>query len=87
MRSVEPNIYHLSRDTQVTPDEFIDVLLGTRKYLPCLYVFNKVDAVSLEEVERIATDNEGRNVVISAELGLGLDTLMDRIWEELQLVK
>jgi ribosome-interacting GTPase 1 len=73
--------------TQVTPDEFIDVLLGTRKYVPCLYVFNKVDAVSIETIQEISAENEGRNVVISAELGLGLDTLMDRIWEELGLVK
>ena len=72
---------------QITPDEFIDVLLGTRKYVPCLYVFNKVDAVSIETIEEICQENDGRNVVISAELGLGLDTLMDRIWEELQLVK
>jgi len=63
------------------------VLLGTRKYVPCLYVFNKVDAVSIETIEEICSQNDGRNVVISAELGLGLDTLMDRIWDELQLVK
>ena len=29
-------------------DEFYDVLLGTRKYLPCLYCYNKIDAISLE---------------------------------------
>jgi ribosome-interacting GTPase 1 len=72
---------------QITTDEFIDVLLGTRKYIPCLYVFNKVDAVSLEETERIALEGDGMNVVISCELGLGLDTLLERIWEELRLVK
>jgi len=26
----------------ITVDEFIDVLLGTRKYVPCLYCYNKV---------------------------------------------
>ncbi|KAG8935075.1 hypothetical protein FRC01_009115 [Tulasnella sp. 417] len=37
----------------ITVDEFIDVLLGTRKYIPCLYVYNKVDSISLEEVDRL----------------------------------
>lgn len=71
----------------ITTDQFIDVLLGNRKYLPCLYVFNKVDAVSLEETARIASEGDGMNVVISCELGLGLDNLLERIWEELSLVK
>ncbi len=71
----------------ITDDEFIDVLLGTRKYIPCLYVYNKVDAVSLEEVERLAVEGEGMNVMISCELDLGLDDLLERIWEELALVK
>ncbi|KAJ9109841.1 hypothetical protein QFC19_001820 [Naganishia cerealis] len=71
----------------IDTDEFIDVLLGTRKYISCLYVFNKIDAVSLEEVERLSTENEGRNVMISCELDLGLDILLERIWEELRLVK
>ncbi|KAI5454845.1 Ribosome-interacting GTPase 2 [Naganishia albida] len=71
----------------IDTDEFIDVLLGTRKYVPCLYVFNKIDSVSLEEVERLATSNEGKNVMISCEMDLGLDILLERIWEELRLVK
>lgn len=72
---------------QITDDEFIDVLLGTRKYLPCLYIYNKVDAISLEEVERLAMENEGMNVMISCEMDLGLDVLLERIWDELALVK
>lgn len=71
----------------INADEFIDVLLGTRKYVPALYVFNKVDAISLEETERLAREGEGRNVMISCELDLGLDDLLARIWEELALVK
>uniref|UniRef100_A0A8D3CMT6 Developmentally regulated GTP binding protein 2 n=1 Tax=Scophthalmus maximus TaxID=52904 RepID=A0A8D3CMT6_SCOMX len=37
-----------------TPDEFIDVLVGSRVYMPCLYVYNKVDQISIEEVDRLA---------------------------------
>jgi len=29
-----------------TVDEFIDVILGNRKYIKCLYCYNKIDQVS-----------------------------------------
>lgn len=75
------------RPRQITDDEFIDVLLGTRKYTRALYVANKCDAVSLEEVERIAKEDDGNNIMISCESDLGLDELRDRIWQELGLLK
>lgn len=53
---------------QITVDEFIDVLLGTRKYIPCLYVLNKIDGISLEECDRLARLDH--HVIISCELGL-----------------
>ncbi|KAI0639095.1 P-loop containing nucleoside triphosphate hydrolase protein [Trametes polyzona] len=59
--------------------------VGTRKYIPCLYVYNKIDAISLEQMDKLA--REDHTVVISCELGLNLDYLIDRIWEELDLVK
>ncbi|KAF9516382.1 hypothetical protein BS47DRAFT_680913 [Hydnum rufescens UP504] len=69
----------------ITVDEFIDVLLGNRKYIPCLYVLNKIDGISLEEVDRLA--HQRNTVVISCEMGLNLDYLVERIWEMLGLVK
>lgn len=69
----------------ITTDEFIDVLIGTRKYIPCLYVYNKIDAISLEQVDKIA--RQPNSIVISCEMDLNLDYLIDRIWEELWLVK
>ena len=35
-------------------DQLIDVIEGNRKYLPCLYVYNKIDQIPLEEVDRLA---------------------------------
>lgn len=35
-------------------DELIDVICANRVYLPCLYVYNKIDQISIEEVDRIA---------------------------------
>lgn len=37
-----------------TTDDFIDVIEGNRKYIKCLYVYNKIDVVSIEDVDRLA---------------------------------
>lgn len=66
-------------------DQFIDVLSGNRVYLPCLYVYNKIDCVSLEEVDRIA--HLSHSVVISCGLELNLDYLLDKVWEYLALLR
>ncbi len=31
----------------ITVDEFIDVVLGNRNYVPCSYVYNKIDSISM----------------------------------------
>jgi len=69
----------------ITTDEFIDVLIGTRKYIPCLYVYNKIDAISLELADKLA--RQEHSVVISAEMDLNLDYLIDRIWADLGLLR
>ncbi|KIK07403.1 hypothetical protein K443DRAFT_673327 [Laccaria amethystina LaAM-08-1] len=69
----------------ITTDEFIDVLIGTRKYIPCLYVYNKIDSISLELMDKLA--RQPNTVVISCEMDLNLTYLIDRIWDDLRLVK
>lgn len=66
-----------------TPDEFIDVVVGNRMYMPCLYVYNKIDTISMEEVDRIARTSH--SVVISCNMRLNLDYLIEKIWEYLAL--
>ncbi|XP_077979839.1 developmentally-regulated GTP-binding protein 2-like [Glandiceps talaboti] len=68
-----------------TADEFIDVVVGKQVYLPCLYVYNKIDQISIEEVDRIA--HQPHCVVISCEMKLNLDYLKDMIWEYLGLIR
>ncbi|GAA6006939.1 Rbg2p [Rhodotorula paludigena] len=63
----------------ITSDDLVDSILGNRKYVPCLYVYNKIDSCSLEEVDRLA--REPHTVVISCELDLGLEVLKKRIWQ------
>ncbi len=46
-------------------DQLIDVIEGNRKYMECLYVYNKIDQISLEEVDRLA--RQPHSVVIRQE--------------------
>ncbi|XP_078096512.1 developmentally-regulated GTP-binding protein 2 [Mustelus asterias] len=67
-----------------TPDQFIDVVVGNRVHMPCLYVYNKIDQISLEEVDRLA--RQWHSVVISCEMKLNLDYLLEMLWEYLALI-
>ncbi|XP_058139333.1 developmentally-regulated GTP-binding protein 2 isoform X3 [Dasypus novemcinctus] len=66
-----------------SPDEFIDVIVGNRVYMPCLYVYNKIDQISMEEVDRLA--RRPHSVVISCGMKLNLDYLLEMLWEYLAL--
>jgi uncharacterized protein len=68
-----------------TVDELIDVIEGNRQYIPALYVYNKIDAVSLEEVDRLA--REPHSVVMSVNLELNLDVVVERIWDYLAMCR
>ncbi|ORX73633.1 P-loop containing nucleoside triphosphate hydrolase protein [Linderina pennispora] len=57
----------------VSLDDFIDVVVGNRIYLPCLYAYNKIDAITIEEVDKIA--REDHTVVVSIEQDLNMDYL------------
>lgn len=69
---------------EVSIDDFIDVVVGNRIYLRCLYVYNKIDAITIEEVDRIA--REDHTVVVSIEQDLNMDVLKQSIWEYLDLL-
>lgn len=47
----------------VTIDDIIDTIEGNRKYVKCIYVYNKIDAVSMEEVDDLARKPD--SIVIS----------------------
>lgn len=68
-----------------TADQFIDVIVGNRVYLNCLYVYNKIDQISIEEVDRLARQPD--TVVLSCNMNLNLDYLLEKVWEYLALVR
>jgi len=61
------------------------VVERNRKYVKCLYVYNKIDMISLEEVDELA--RRPHSVVISCNLQLNLDNLLHHVWEYLGLVR
>lgn len=74
----------LVRDDKCTIDDFIDTLNESHcTYTKCLYVYNKIDAVSLEEVDRLA--REPNTVVMSCEMDLGINDVVEEIWYQLNL--
>ncbi|KAI1908993.1 Ribosome-interacting GTPase 2 [Ophidiomyces ophidiicola] len=76
----------LVRDENATVDDFIDVIMKDhRKYIKCLYVYNKIDSVSLDFLDKLA--REPNTCVMSCELDLGVRDVVDRCWEELQLIR
>jgi len=70
---------------EVTVDQFIDIVEGNRKYVQCIYVYNKIDMISLEEMDELA--RRPHSIVISCNMQLNLDLLLDSIWEHLGLVR
>ena len=59
--------------------DLIDSIEGNRKYVKCIYVYNKIDTISIEDVDALMQDRQ--NVCISIHMNLGIDILLDRIWE------
>jgi uncharacterized protein len=66
-------------------DDFIDVLEGNRKYIKCLYVYNKIDRLSIEEVDELARKPD--SVVISIYMNLNLDYMLKKMWDYLGLIR
>lgn len=68
-----------------TADDLIDVVEGNCIYVPCIYLLNKIDQVSIEELDIIY--KIPHCVPISAHHKWNFDDLLEKMWEYLQLVR
>lgn len=68
-----------------TVDELIDVIEGNRVYIPCLYVLNKIDQISIEELDILY--KIPHCVPISAHHRWNFDGLLEKMWEYLDLLR
>ncbi|ANB12382.1 GTP-binding protein RBG1 [Sugiyamaella lignohabitans] len=67
-------------------DDLIDILEApNRRYIPVVYVLNKIDSISIEELDLLFRIPNA--VPISSENGWNLDELLEVMWDKLNLVR
>jgi small GTP-binding protein len=75
----------------ITVDQLVDVIQGNREYKPCLYLYNKIDTVTIEEIDQLA--RMPHSVVGSVSLNFNIgrhdedDLLKQKMWEYLGLTR
>ncbi len=70
----------------ITPEEFIDAVIGNRKYLDAITVINKIDLAEPSMLERIRKRYPDA-VFISAEGNINLEALKERIYAALGFIQ
>ncbi|KAF9514750.1 hypothetical protein BS47DRAFT_1372218 [Hydnum rufescens UP504] len=73
------------RQADATPDDLIDVIEGNRVYIPALYVLNKIDAISIEELDLLY--KIPNSVPVSSREWWNIDELIEKMWEMLDLTR
>lgn len=66
-------------------EDIIDAIEGNRVYIQALYVVNKIDKITIEELDLL--DQIPNYVCISAGLKWNLEELLERVWEKLDFVR
>lgn len=75
---------HLREDATV--DRFIDAFhVKNLKYIPAMYVYNKIDTQTIEEIDRLA--HKDRSVVASVIFNLNLDLISQTIYKNLNITR
>jgi len=68
-----------------TVDQLIDVIEGNRVYCPCLYVLNKIDTITVQELDLLS--RVPHYVPICAGKEWNFDELLEKIWEYLAMLR
>lgn len=75
----------------ISVDELVDVVAGNREYKPCLYLYNKIDTVTIEEVDQLA--RMPHSIVGSVAMGYNIggplddDLIKQKLWQYLGLTR
>ena len=56
-----------------------------RKYVPCIYVLNKIDTITIEELNLL--DRVPHYVPICAGREWGFDDLLEKVWQYLDMLR
>lgn len=66
-------------------DDVVDIIEGSRVYVPVIYVINKIDQITLEELNVL--DQLPHYCPICAYHEWNLDGLVEMIWDYLELIR
>jgi small GTP-binding protein len=68
-----------------TIDQLIDTIEGNRRYIPAIYVLNKIDQLTIEELDIIS--EMPHHVPVSAHHEWGLEELLENIWDYTKMIR
>ena len=68
-----------------TVDDLIDAIEGNRVYMPCIYVMNKIDQISIEELDMLI--DVPHYAPVSAEHEWNFDILLEMIWDHAKMIR
>jgi len=75
----------------ISVDELVDVVVGNREYKPCLYFYNKIDTITIEEVDKLARMPHSIVGSVAKNFNVGEplddDLLKAKMWEYLGLTR
>lgn len=72
--------------TDITADQFIDVIEGNKKYIPGFVLLNKIDLITSERLEQLKQQITP-DICISADRKIYLGELRDMIFDKLQFIR
>lgn len=76
---------------EITVDQLVDVIQGNREYKPCLYLYNKIDTITIEEVDQLARMPHSIVGSVNQKFNIGEpledDLLKQKMWEYLGLTR
>mmetsp|Transcript_24838 Transcript_24838/g.36848 ORF Transcript_24838/g.36848 Transcript_24838/m.36848 type:complete len:421 (+) Transcript_24838:148-1410(+) len=75
----------------ISVDELVDVIQGNRQYKPCLYFYNKIDTITMEEIDQLARMPHSMVGSVAKKFNIGEpledDMLKSKMWEYLGLTR
>jgi len=76
----------------ISVDQLVDVIVGNRLYKPCLYFYNKIDTITIEEVDQLARMPHSCVGSVRSEFNVSADHTQDDLlkatmWKYLGLTR
>ena len=68
-----------------TDQDLIDAIEGNRIYMPCIYVLNKIDAITIEELDILS--QIPHHVPVSAKDEWNFDDLLEKMWQYCKMLR